>query len=662
MIQRLLPALGLFISLLITNACALNSADSPLGELRGGQTNDPDYFVSLWPEGPGNEPNPMLQGQLKGWPSITKDNTVLFIGDQSLQGNWGLVLQKTLVESGEDSLVLSACHATAQSWKTGSQADCLFESPFVKFKDTPVFLTQDMKSGSERALPLLLAHEKVSKVILSFGAYLKDISDAQRLQEELVAIEILAKWAHSAGKTCYFASPVGEYFLESGQVILPVELLARLKVLLEPYCYWVDSVETRQSFLEETKIEVSGKVLEEVKQEEGEPSQQGGKYIRIDEATAVDLPQLPPLILPDLELDLSDLPEIIEDKESPLAQRPKTPVGKDQPKASTAAGTGGNTSNDPQTGSGNSQGGSATGAGTTSDTTTDDKAGDDSTNVQLPDGVNQEIPLPTPRPNIEEEGKKDQSPSGEEKVSEVLAEIDPAHIPKPIPRPQFLKEQDQQAIREQIEKAPTVTEKKGVKYSEPKYLWNNNAHGASYTRIGKIELQAYGKSLYETKNLSDAKMYCPNYWNLNIDDRKLVWLYLYSALAMYESTFNTNAKAVEVTGGTSMGLFQMDYNNCKQSASRAQDLLRADVNFRCAIRKSVYLVREGKQIANGSYPSNCNQQGCKYRGGGMDRFWSTLRNPYNARIKNSKGQLVNVRVGKRQQIISHLKSLPHCKI
>lgn len=660
--NRKLGLLGLFLilGLGLGSGCALNNADAPLGELRGGQTNDPDYHVNLWPTPVGEEPNPILMGQLSGWPQIEKNNTVLFIGDQSLQGNWGLALQKLLVEEQESAVSLSACNATAQSWKSGSQADCLYSAPFVKFKEGQLFLTQNLKQGTDRALPLILAHEKVSKVVLSFGAYLKDITSATALQEELVAIEILAKWTHSAGKTCYFVSPVGSYFLESGQVIVPAEILARLKVLLDPYCYWVDSVEARKTFLAETQIDLGGKVIEAKPEDETDT---GAGYIRIDEAPAVELPKLPPLVLPDMSLDLSDIPDIIEDKESPIANRPKPTPGQTtsdtQTPATEVPSTQTPSDQEPQ------DKGTTPKTETPATPTPQEDTLDDSgkATVELPDGTSKQIPLPTPRPadlgQTEEPAK-----TGEQKLAEALEELGPENVPVPQERPQYLKEQDQQAIREQIEnKTPSVAqaETRVLRFQEPKYLWNGYAQGSNFTRYGKIELKAYGKHLYQTKNLSDATMYCPNYWSLSEDDKRNVWLYLYSAMALYESTFNSNAKAVEVTGGTSMGLFQMDYNNCKQSASKPTDLLNPQINFRCAIRKSVYLVREGKQIANGSYPSNCNRQGCSYRGGAMDRFWSTFRKPYQARIRNNKGQLVNVTVGKRNQIINHMKSLPHCK-
>lgn len=637
--------------------CALNSADeSPLGELRRGQTNDPDYNVSLWPTPVGEDPNPMLVGELTGWPKIEKDNTVLFIGDQSLQGNWGLALQKLLVEDEETSLTLSGCNSTAQSWKSGAETSCLYSAPFVKYKEGQLFLTQNLQAGTDRALPLILAHENVSKVVLSFGAYLKDITDAQVLQDELVALEILAKWAHSAGKTCYFVTPVGEYFLESGQVILPIELLARMKVLLEPYCYWVDAVEARKTFLDATQINIEGKVTEATPDESAEP------YIRIDEKPPVDLPKLPPLVLPDMSLDLSDVPEIIADKESPIANRPEPEVPasgatleepkKEEPVVVPPTKPEDKQEEDPKAPS-------VQDSGTIAKPVDDESSGGGT--VILPDGVNQEIPIPQPRPDRESETPP---ATAEDKLAVAVEELGPENVPVPTQKPKFLTEKDQQDIRDQIEtQTPSVAQKenKVIKFQEPKYLWNGYAQGSNYTRYGKIELKAYGAHLYQTKNLSDATMYCPNYWNLGEEDKKHVWIYLYSAMALYESTFNAGARAVEVTGGTSMGLFQMDYNNCKQSASKATDLLNAQVNFRCAIRKSVYLVKDGKQIANGSYPSNCNQQGCSYRGGAMDRFWSTLRKPYQAKIRNNKGQLVSVTVGKRNKVISHLKSLPHCK-
>lgn len=638
--------LGLF--LLSFTGCALNSADTPLGELKAGQNNDPDYFVNLWPEGVDQEPNPLLAGELKGWPAFDK-STVLFVGDSSLFGNWGLALQKTFEEKDSQNILLAGCNATAASWKSGSPADCLYVAPFTKLTENRIHLTQDMQAGSDRALPLILGNTHVNKIVLSFGSYLKDISDSKTLQEELIAIEILAKWAHSAGKTCYYVSPSGEFFLESGVHNVASEILTRLKITIDPYCYWVDASEARATFLEETQIKVEDKV------KEVPPSQaQADQYIRIDEPPAVEVPVLPPLVIPNLNLDTSNMPDIIEDKKStPREATPQTPEDQksDGPPLDTSKDI-------PNTDATNDTPKDTSKEGVLQDATAEPKAGDKKV-------VN--VPFPVPRPEglgtsaaTENSGA---TSTPEDSVAEQLKNLKPEDIPRPEPRPQFLLEQDQQAIREQIEQSSAnvaKAENKTLRYQEPKYLWNGYAQGSNYTKIGKEELDRYGKSMFEATKLSDATTYCPNYWNLSKADRKNVWLFLYSAMALYESTFNSGAKAVEVSGGTSVGLFQMDYNNCKQSASKPQDLTNPRINFRCAIRKSAFLVKEGSQIANGSYPSNCNQQGCSYRGGAMDRFWSTLRKPYKARIQ-SKGKLVQVTVGKRPQVINHLKGLPHCK-
>lgn len=613
---------ALFLLLLSVFGCALNTADGPLGELKGGkQSNDPDYYVNLWPETPDQEPNPLLAGELKGWPSIDK-KTVLYVGDESLQGNWGLVLNQLFSEVNSNNLTLSACGATAQTWKSGGPAQCMFQAPFTKFKEQALHLTQDFSAETDRALPLILGHKNINKIILSFGYYLKDISEAKDLQAELVAIEILAKWAHSAGKTCYFVSPASEYFLETGNDhILPQDLTKRLEVLISPYCYWVDAAEARSNFLSETNIDVDSALKDELPE-----ASQASDYIKVDESSSGVIPELPPLQLPTYELDTdTDIPAI-ENYDRP-PRRPETS-------------------------------GDAADTSTTTTTTTTDAGESGSANAN-----NSSPRAEDSQEQTEEAAPPSEASTPEEDVAERLRNLEPADIPLPIARPKFLSEEARQDLRQQIEQnsgAGSQAESRSLTYQEPKYLWNAYAQGSRYTNIGKTELESYGKSMFETNKLSDATQYCPNYWNLSREDKKRVWLFLYSAMALYESSFKSTASATEVTGGTSIGLFQMDYNNCKQSARNAQDLKDPRINFRCAIRKSAFLVREGGQIANGSYPSNCNRQGCKYRGGAMDRFWSTLRNPYNAKIRH-KGKLVNVRVGKRPQVKEHLKGLPHCK-
>lgn len=583
----------LFIALGFSG-CALNNSDSPLGELKGGKTsNDPDYYLNLWPEkNPENlDPQQVIPTQTQGWPKLDK-KTVLFVGDESIQGNWGLVLKNMFSDSGANTLFLSGCEATANHWKSGLESKCgLFSAPFTKYTNESIFLTTDLKAGSERALPTILSNPNVTKIVLSFGFYLKNIKDSTRLQEELVALEILAKWAHSTGKICHFVAPVGEFFLETGyDQILSEDMLKKIKVLIDPYCYWVDSQEARDTFLAETQIDVSQSVKA--------IPQANEDYIELDDIEIES--NLPALDLSDLT-DKVTLPEIKDIEQPEIKNEDNTP--KDQTQSTII----------------------------------------DASEFE------EEIKRPPTKPDT-------------------IPQVElPETGPKIQFRPKFISVKEQEAIRDQIEKKSKTTattvkkaENRILQRQEPKYLWNGRARGDEFTKVGKEELARYGEKLFKATKLSDATKYCANYWNLSITDRRNVWLFLYSAMAMYESSFKPHEKATEVTGGTSMGLFQMDYNNCKDSARNAEDLLNPRVNFRCAIRKSSYLVNEGSQIASGYYPKNCNRQGCKYMGGAMDRFWSTLRNPYTAHMMIN-GKKTPVKVGKRPKVIAHLQNLPHCK-
>ena len=216
--------------------------------------DDEDFKVDLWPEAEENQG--LTQTEVSdSWEKVSS-HSVLFLGDESLHGNWGLLLKTLLVEESQKSHFISGCFS-AYVFKSGGLSLCGLWTEPLQSPDTQesIYMTLDQTSDSERYAPRVLMEKNVEEVVISFGHRIPLMSNPLDVQMELSAIELLAKWSHSAGKKCYVIEPVGKYYLEvSGGETLSEEQKLSLKTSIEPYCRWVSSQNLKNKFLKDNHI------------------------------------------------------------------------------------------------------------------------------------------------------------------------------------------------------------------------------------------------------------------------------------------------------------------------------------------------------------------------------------------------------------------------
>lgn len=216
--------------------------------------NGPDFGIDIWPYSDENQA--IYNKKLDVWPKLAR-NSVLFLGDESLQMNWGLVLRSTFIEENQTPWFLSTC-MTAQAFKEGRVSSCGFwSSPYSNDLQSGLFMTVDQTEGGERLVPQLIMDENVKKVVISFGHRVSVMKDTIDIRKELSAIELLAKWSHSAGKKCYVIEPTDAYFLETGKADFLTDPQSNaLRVSITNYCDWIDAHKLRAEFLQLTQLPV----------------------------------------------------------------------------------------------------------------------------------------------------------------------------------------------------------------------------------------------------------------------------------------------------------------------------------------------------------------------------------------------------------------------
>lgn len=243
--------ISLFLFLALTG-CSLDNASGP-GLKPSSFSDDVDFGWDLWPELEENKP---LQDQkIDLWPEI-KDNTVLFLGDESLQGNWGLLIKNAFLKPGQNSWFLSTC-MTARELKNGLYSDCGFwTNPFEQVKEDKTYISLDQTNQSERLAPRLISDEKVQNVVISFGHRISVMESEVSIQQELSAIELLAKWAHSAGKKCFVIEPTDALYIETQKNnFLTEDETKRLRVATSVYCDWIDAKQLKDEYLNKNQID-----------------------------------------------------------------------------------------------------------------------------------------------------------------------------------------------------------------------------------------------------------------------------------------------------------------------------------------------------------------------------------------------------------------------
>lgn len=153
-------------------------------------------------------------------------------------------------------------------------------------------------------------------------------------------------------------------------------------------------------------------------------------------------------------------------------------------------------------------------------------------------------------------------------------------------------------------------------------LWElANPNRREWTNFVYAELDRLGADLLDVIP-SDSEIFCPNYSNLNYEQRKQYWAFLLSAMSFFESSFNpviTNPLRVEASNPkVARGLLQLssesvNYYDCQiQTPTELHDPYR---NLSCGIRVLNQLVGQDGRIAG--------KVGEKWKGGA--RYWSVLR-------------------------------------
>jgi hypothetical protein len=570
----------------LSAGCSLNNVDSNIGPKPSLISDDVDFNWDLWPELEENQP--LQQQKIEVWPEI-KNKTILYLGDESLQGNWGLLIQRAFLKSGHQPWFLSTC-MTAREFKNGGTSSCGYWSqPFQQDYVSATYLTLDQTADSDRLAPKIISDEKVNTVVISFGHRISVMESLMDIQQELSAIELLAKWAHSSGKKCYVVEPRDRLYVETDKNDFLTEVETnRLKRAVSYYCDWIEAVRLKNDYLDETQIPLDS-ILESTRQDDSQgfvPSPVPGLNINTTQPRmdfeGIEIPKnniIPSeTVLPETES--------IEDKIARLRQLENQ----------------------------------------------EEQAPVDDSDLQ-PGGTDQ-VQSPSPVPLI-----------------------------RPRARPERITVAAQQAVRQQLEEpsaqvSPAVVRQQSALV--PQFLWNGHNNGSALTDIGRKYLNSRVAShLLETRNLRDIENFCPNYWNLNKDNRENFWIFLYSAVARFENdSFNPRALHREQSSGRhSIGIFQVDTVNCGYGAdSNRARLFDLDNNFKCALTRGTALVRSGRQVADGRYVNR------RYSDFGMDGYWSVLRRPYQGAAMNSRtGQYQNVSLGRRSQIINMTKAIRICQ-
>lgn len=123
---------------------------------------------------------------------------------------------------------------------------------------------------------------------------------------------------------------------------------------------------------------------------------------------------------------------------------------------------------------------------------------------------------------------------------------------------------------------------------------------------------------------ADYTLFCPKYKKLSDSQRKQYWTFMLSAMARFESNFNTNAKYTEAFNDSSgkkvisRGLLQISIESGNAYGcgfKTAQDLHNPYKNLSCGIRILNRWVGRDKRIAGKTSGT--------WKGGA--RYWSVLR-------------------------------------
>jgi hypothetical protein len=155
------------------------------------------------------------------------------------------------------------------------------------------------------------------------------------------------------------------------------------------------------------------------------------------------------------------------------------------------------------------------------------------------------------------------------------------------------------------------------------YRWEGYASdGDKWVKYVSDAIDEHG--LMNAKQPSDAAEFCPNFKSLSLEQKKMFWIYLVSATAELESSFNPKSSYTEDfkdSSGTkvvSRGLLQLSLESAQDygcPVSKGADLYDPKTNLDCGIRILEHWIQHDGRIAGKS--------GSQWLGAG--RYWAPFR-------------------------------------
>lgn len=113
--------------------------------------------------------------------------------------------------------------------------------------------------------------------------------------------------------------------------------------------------------------------------------------------------------------------------------------------------------------------------------------------------------------------------------------------------------------------------------------WDHRPEAHHWTEASLTALQAHGAALPQSVP-ADIETFCPGYEDASLEERRLFWTGLLSALAKHESTWRPEAAG---GGGRWIGLLQIAPATARAYGCQARDvaaLKDGEANLSCAIR------------------------------------------------------------------------------
>lgn len=177
------------------------------------------------------------------------------------------------------------------------------------------------------------------------------------------------------------------------------------------------------------------------------------------------------------------------------------------------------------------------------------------------------------------------------------------------------------------------------------YPWGDVKTPILWTAYLSESLQTHGKDLLHSRP-QDAELFCPNYANLQEEERLAFWIRLISAVMEQESTYRPTRTyhSVRVQYGLfSVGLMMLSLPSAQQSRfgcsmiAGQDDLFDWRKNIDCALRIMSYYFREDQVIAGHS--------GARWMG--IARYWEPFR---DSRLKTEGGRATILRTVKQSRL------------